>query len=84
MFSLVPRCQGLKGVAEVDVEAGVDAQLGVLGHLGSLIPGEGSAQGVWQRCDRPGDRIADGLGAVARQGRPVVDAGSLAVAGHGR
>src|SRR6266540_2029292 len=31
---------GAVGVAEVDVDAGVDPQLGVLGHLRALIPGQ--------------------------------------------
>ena len=36
VFSLVPRCQG---VAEVHLQAAVDRQLRVLGHLGALIAG---------------------------------------------
>ncbi len=31
-------------VAEIDVETGVDPELGMLGHLGALVPGQGSAQ----------------------------------------
>jgi hypothetical protein len=31
------------GVAEVDVDAGVDPKLRVLGHLRALIPGQGAA-----------------------------------------
>ena len=32
------------GVAEVDVEIGVYAELSVLGHLGSLVPGQRLAE----------------------------------------
>ena len=35
---------GTLGVAEVDIEIGVYSQLSVLGHLGSLVPGQGAAQ----------------------------------------
>ena len=43
----------------------VDPQLGVLGHLGALVPGQRAAQLLRQRCDRAGDRVTDRLGAVA-------------------
>ena len=35
---------GTLGVAEVDIEVGVYSELSVLGHLGSLVPGQGAAQ----------------------------------------
>ena len=35
---------GRVGVAEVDVDAGVDAERGVLGHLPALVPGDRSDQ----------------------------------------
>ena len=35
---------GTLGVAEVDIEIGVYSELSVLGHLGSLVPGQGAAQ----------------------------------------
>ena len=40
VFSLVPRCQGDFGFTEVDLNASVDGELGVLGHFSALIPGE--------------------------------------------
>ena len=44
----------------------------VLGHLGALIPGQRPAQLLGQRDDRGGDRVADSLGAVPGQRRPVL------------
>jgi threonine/homoserine efflux transporter RhtA len=35
---------GAMGVAELDRQSGVDAQLGMLGHLGALVPGQRAAQ----------------------------------------
>ena len=66
-----------------DLEAGVDPQLRVLGHLGALVPGEGAAQLLGERRDRGDDRVADGFGAVAGERRPVLFArlvGGLACA----
>jgi len=70
------------GVAEEDVEPGVDAELSVLGELCALVPGQGPTELVGQRPDRGGDRIADGFGAVAGQRRAVVDPRPGAVAVH--
>src|SRR5207248_7621349 len=50
----------------------VDTQLGMLGHLGALIPDERAAQLLGQRRDRRGDRVADGLGSVPGERRPVL------------
>ena len=63
---------GAVRVGEVDGEAGVDAQLGVLGHLGALVPGQRPAQLLGQRGDRRGDRVADRLGAVPGERGPVL------------
>ena len=38
MFSLEPRCQGDFGVTEEHLDAGIDSECGVLGHLCALIP----------------------------------------------
>jgi len=38
-------------VAEVDLQAGVDAQRGVLGHLAALVPGQRPPQLPWKRGD---------------------------------
>ena len=71
-------------VAEVDLDAGVDAQLGVLGHLRSLVPGQRPPQLLGQGGDGIGDGIAHSLGAVARQRRTVLGPRLAAVAIHGR
>lgn len=55
---------GAVGIAEVDGQSGVDAQLGVLGHLGSLVPGQRTSQLFGQGDDGGGDGVTDGLGAV--------------------
>src|SRR5712692_3026569 len=60
-------------ITEVDLEAGGDAQVGVLGHLLASIPGQGTPELLRQRRDRRGDGVSDSLGAVAGQGRPVLD-----------
>ena len=62
--STLPRCLG---VAEVDVKIGVYSELSVLGHLGSLVPGQGTAELMWQGGDRQRDRVTNGLGAMARK-----------------
>jgi len=49
---------GAVRVAEVDRQSGVDAQLGMLGHLAALISGQRPTQLVGQRRDRGGDRQA--------------------------
>jgi hypothetical protein len=52
VFSFVPRCHGLPwavGIAEVDLESGIDAQLGVLGHLLAAVPGQRPAELIGQR-----------------------------------
>jgi hypothetical protein len=52
VFSFVPRCHGLRwavGIAEVDLESGIDAQLGVLGHLLAAVPGQRPAELIGQR-----------------------------------
>ncbi len=64
MFSLVPRCHGVR-VTEVDLDPGVDGELGVLGHLFALIPGQRLPQvfgeTLYGRCQ--GD--PDSFGGVA-------------------
>ena len=52
VFSLLPRCHGLRGIAEEHRDAGGHAELGVAGHLGALVPGQrpvaaGPAVGPW-------------------------------------
>ena len=69
-------------VTEVDLEPGVDAELGVLGHLGALVPGERVAELVGQRGDHSGDLVADRFGAVTGQCGPVLGSWGVTVAGH--
>ena len=45
----------------------------MLGHLCALVPGEGPAELFGQGLDHLGDRVSDGFGAVAGQGRTVLD-----------
>ena len=52
------------GVAEVDIQIGIYAELSVLGHLGSLAPGQRTAQLLRQGGDRRRDGVAYGLGAI--------------------
>ena len=77
--STLPWCLG---VAEVDIQIGIYSQLRVLGHLGSLVPGQRTAQLMWQGGDRLGDRVSDGLGAMTGKRGPVLDPLLLAVAWH--
>ena len=74
---------GAVRVAEVDLEAGVDAELSVLGHLGALVPGQRAPELVGQRGDGSGDFVTDCFGAVPGERRPVLGSGPLAVAFHG-
>ena len=84
MFSFVPRCQGLCGIAEVDGQPGVDAQLRVLGHFCALVPRERSAQLLGQRHDRFGNGVANCFCTVTGKRGSVLDAGFGAVALHRR
>ena len=62
------------GVTEEDRHAGLDTQLSMLGHLGTLVPGKGSAELLREGRDRSDDGIPDRLGAMAGQSRAVVRA----------
>src|SRR4051812_39030223 len=46
-------------VGEVDLDAGLDGERGVLGHLGALIPGDGSPEMFGKLPDLGGHRVAD-------------------------
>ena len=65
---------GALRVTGVDGQAGVDTQLGVLGHLRALVPGQGPAE-LLGRVDRRCDRIADCFGAVPGQSGTVLGSG---------
>ena len=70
-------------VAEVDVEVGLCAELSMLSHFDSLVPGQRAAELLGQGGDRLSDSIAYGLGAVAGKRGPVVDPLLFSVAWHG-
>ena len=55
------------GVAEVDVEVGVCAELGMLCHFGALVPGLGAAELLGQGDDRRSDSVAYGFGGRGRR-----------------
>jgi very-short-patch-repair endonuclease len=51
-------------VAEVDLHAGVDRELAVLGELAALVPGDGPHEGGRKSLDLGGHRGANELGGV--------------------
>jgi hypothetical protein len=58
-------------VAEEHVDAGIDAELTVLGHLATLVPGNRAPQRCRQRLDRGGHCVADFVvGATVREMQP--------------
>src|SRR5205807_10230064 len=71
--SALPRTAG---IAEVDLDAAIDRELGVLEHLLPLVPGQRATQLLGQRSDAAGQRVADRFGAVT-----VGERDELAVAG---
>src|SRR6516164_7312060 len=44
VFSLLPRCQGLRGSQKIDLHVGGDGEVLVVSHLLASIPGQGAAQ----------------------------------------
>jgi hypothetical protein len=70
-------------VTEEDCQSRVDTQLGVLSHLGTLVPGQGPPELIWQCRDAGSDGIAHTLRAVPGQGRSVLGP-RLAVFFHAR
>src|SRR5450755_1146734 len=71
--SALPRTAG---IAEVDLDAAVDRERGVLEHLLALVPGQRATQLLGQRPDAAYQRVADRFGAVT-----VGERDELAVAG---
>ena len=71
-------------IAEVDLHARIDLQARVLGHLGTLVPGQRSSQLLGQGGDRARDRLAYRLGSMAGERGAVLARGPLAVARHAR
>ena len=62
MFSLRPSLPRASGIAEVDLDAGLDAEPPVLCHLLALVPGQRAAKLGGQRRDARLERLADRLG----------------------
>ena len=73
---------GALRVAELDIETGIDAELRVLGHLGTLVRSQRATQMGRQAADCPCDGIADGFGTVTRESRTVFDRLSRAAPLH--
>jgi hypothetical protein len=59
-------------IAEIDLEAGIDAELGVLRHFRTLVPGQRPSQVFGQRGDGGSDGVTDRLGAVPSKGWAIV------------
>lgn len=62
VFSLLPRCHGLRGIAEEHRDAGGHAEPGVAGHLGALAPRSATgaaepAAGPWPGARQHGDAV---------------------------
>ena len=69
-------------IAEVNFQSGVDAKLSMLGQLRPLVPGQRSSQLCWQHLDLLRNGVADGFGAAASQGRPILNPGSRYMPRH--
>ena len=67
-------------VTKVELKTDVDAELGVLGKLGTLVPGERTAELLGQRCDRTGDLLTDGFGTMGGERRPIPFPGPVSAA----
>src|SRR3546814_20451320 len=64
-------------IAEVDRQAGVDAQLGMLGHFRSLIPCERLTQLLRKLCHPANNRFADCFRALSRERGSVLHSWTL-------
>src|SRR3954466_10851715 len=73
---------GAVRIAEVDLDACVDLQARVLGHLGALIPGQRSSQLFGYGDDRARDGVAHRLSPMPGERGPVLGARSVTVARH--
>ncbi|OWK18771.1 hypothetical protein AJ88_01600 [Mesorhizobium amorphae CCBAU 01583] len=72
------------GIAEVNLQPGVDAQVGVLRHFRSLVPSQRLTQSLGKFAHGSGDGSTDGFSAVAGKWRTVLDAQALLIAIHAR
>jgi hypothetical protein len=60
------------GIAEVNLDSGVDFKRRVLGHLGALVPGQRAAKFLRQGYDGARDGIANGLGTMPCESRSIL------------
>ncbi len=65
MFSLVPRCHGLRGSQKYTATPGVDAEADVLGHLLAVVPSERAPQLGWKRSDVHAELVDNVFGPSA-------------------
>src|SRR5262249_20744478 len=63
---------GTVRVTEEDLQARVDAQLRMLSHLSTLVPGQGPTQLFGQSDDARRDGRSHSLGTVTREGRAIL------------
>jgi hypothetical protein len=66
-------------IAEVDLNACIDFERRMLGHLGALVPGERAPKFLRQRYDGPRNSIANSLGAMPRESRSILDSQRVAM-----
>src|SRR6202522_3982508 len=60
---------GAAWITEIDLKAGVESELDVLGHLDPLVPGQRPPQLVGKGPDRVSDRVANRTGPGTRDRR---------------
>jgi hypothetical protein len=62
------------GVAEANLDARINFELGMLRHFRALVPSERPSQRLWQGHDSAGDRVSHRLRAVSGERRAILDA----------
>jgi hypothetical protein len=72
------------GIAEIDMQSGVDAQARMLAHLCALIPCQRPTQLLGEGGHSARNGVTHGLSTMARKGRPILRAWTLAVFRHWR
>ncbi|EDP61036.1 Integrase, catalytic region [alpha proteobacterium BAL199] len=71
-------------IAEVDLDACIDLQVNMLGHLDTLVPGQRPAELFRQGHDRADNGVPNRLGTMASERRPVLHTWRAAVVRHAR
>jgi hypothetical protein len=72
------------GIAEVDMQSGVDAQARVLAHLCALIPCQRPTQLLGERDHSIRNGVTHRLSAMARKCWPILHAWTMAMFRHWR